>query len=86
MTLSQAVSIRIRKILQDRKMTQYRLEQNSGISHGTMNSFLNGRNKSCNLTAVVLVTRALGVTTSEFFNDPIFESNWKLNKIKSINS
>ena len=74
MTLSNAVSKRIRNILNDKKMTQYRLEQNAGISHSTMNSFLNARYKGCNLTTVVLIVRALGMTISEFFNDPIFES------------
>ncbi len=74
MTISEAVSKRIRKILIDKKMTQYRLEQNTGISHGTMNCFLNARYKGCNLTTVVLIVRALGMTIAEFFDDPIFES------------
>lgn len=74
MTLSEAISIRVRNILKERNMTQYRLEQNSGVSHGTMKSFLNNRYKSCNLTTVVLIIRAFGMTVAEFFNDPIFES------------
>ncbi len=74
MTLANAVSKRIRKILNDKKMTQYRLEQNAGISHSTMNSFLNARYKACNLTTVVLIVRALGMTIAEFFDDPIFEN------------
>ena len=74
MTLSKAVAQRIRKILKEKKMTQYRLEQNAGISHGTMSCFLNARYKSCNLTTVVLIIRAFGMTVAEFFDDPIFES------------
>lgn len=74
MTLNEAVAIRVRKILEERKMTQYRLEQNAGISHSTMKSFLNGKYKSCNLTTVVLIIRAFGMTVGEFFSDPIFES------------
>lgn len=74
MTLADAVSKRIREILTEKKMTQYRLEQTSGISHGTMNCFLNARYKGCNLTTVVLIIRALGMTVAEFFDDPIFES------------
>jgi len=74
MTLANAVSKRIRNILNEKKMTQYRLEQNAGISHSTMSCFLNGRYKSCNLTTVVLIIRALGMTVAEFFDDPIFES------------
>ena len=74
MTLSQAVSQRVRQILNEKEMTQYRLEQISGITHGTMNSFLNGRYKSCNLTTLVLIIRAFGMTIKEFFDNPIFES------------
>ena len=74
MTLSEAVAVRVRNLLKERKMTQYRLEQNSGVSHSTMKTFLNGKYKSCNLTTVVLIIRSFGITVSEFFNDPIFES------------
>ena len=74
MTLSEAAAIRVRNILKKRNMTQYRLEQNSGVNHSTMKSFLNNKYKSCNLTTVVLIIRALGMTVGEFFSDPIFES------------
>lgn len=74
MTLSEAVAVRVRNLLKERKMTQYRLEQNSGVSHSTMKTFLNGKYKSCNLTTVVLIIRSFGMTVGEFFNDPIFES------------
>ena len=73
MTLSEAVAIRVRQLLEERAMTQYRLEQNTGISHSTMKSFLNGKYKSCNLTTVVLIIRSFGMTVGEFFSDPIFE-------------
>ncbi len=75
MTLNQAVSKKVREILKERKMTQYRLEQNAGISHSTMKSFLNGKYKSCNLTTIVLIIRAFNMTVGEFFSDPIFESD-----------
>ena len=74
MKLSEAVSIRVRNILKERNMTQYRLEQNSGVNHSTMKAFLNNRYKSCNLTTIVLIVRAFGMTIQEFFADPIFES------------
>lgn len=74
MTLNEVVAQRVRNLLKEKKMKQYRLEQISGISHGTMNSFLNRGYKSCSLTTVVLIIRALGMTVAEFFNDPMFES------------
>ena len=74
MTLSQAVATKVRKILKERKMTIYQLEQSSGIAHATMNTFLNGRYKGCNLRTVVLIIRAFGMTVGEFFTDKLFES------------
>ena len=74
MTLTETVVIRIKNLLKQRKWSQYHLEQNSGISHNTMSSLFQCRNKSCNLTTVVLIIRAFGMTVSEFFDDPMFEN------------
>ncbi len=73
MTLSQAVSKRVRDLLKERNMSQYKLEMISGVNHGTMNTFMNGRYKSCNLTTLVLIIRALGIKPKEFFDDPMFD-------------
>ena len=73
MTLNQALSQRIRQILKEKNLTQYRLELNAGISHSTMNCFLNGRYKACNFKTLILIIRALGMSVSEFFDDKIFE-------------
>ena len=75
MKLNEAVALRIREILKERNMTQSRLEQNAGITHNTMLCLKNARYKSCNLTTVVLIIRALGMTVAEFFNHPVFESD-----------
>lgn len=74
MKLQEAVSKRIRNILKDRNMTQYRLEQLTGIPHGSMNRFINCRYNSCNLKTIALIAEAFNLSLSEFFNDPIFES------------
>ena len=72
MTLSEAVSTRIRQILKDRKITQYKLEQMSGISHNTMIFLLNNKYKSCNLRTLVIVIMSLNMTIKEFFDDELF--------------
>lgn len=48
MTLNQAFVQRVRKILKEKNMTQYRLEQDSSIYHNTMNCPMNGRYKASN--------------------------------------
>lgn len=74
MTISEAVATKVRKILKEQNMSQYKLEQITTIPHGTMNCFLNGRYKSCNLTTVFLIIQALEMAPEEFFADPIFKS------------
>ena len=46
MTVSSAVAIRIRLLLKEKNMTQYRLEKNAHIQHGSMQCIMNGRNKT----------------------------------------
>ena len=74
MKVTNAISMRIKEILKARKMSQYRLEQLSGVSHNTMICLLNSKYKSCNLVTIMLIIRALDMTVSEFFDHEIFES------------
>ena len=72
MTLSVAISTRIRSILKDRKLTQYKLERMTGITHNTMLALLNNRYKSCNLRTLVIIIMSLNMSIKEFFDDEIF--------------
>ena len=74
MKVSKAISIRIREILKEKNLTQYRLEQSSGISHSTMMDIVNARRESCNVKTLIIIVRTLGMTVSEFFNSQLFES------------
>lgn len=73
MSMNEAIAKRIRAILKERNMTQYRLEMDSGIYHNTMTCLLNARYKTCNIKTIALIIRTLGMTVSEFFDDPIFD-------------
>ncbi|MBE5736063.1 MAG: helix-turn-helix transcriptional regulator [Clostridiales bacterium] len=73
MTLNQAFAQRVRQLLKEKKMTMYRLEQDTGLYHSTISCLMNGRYKTANFRTMALIIRALGVSVSEFFNDPIFE-------------
>ena len=74
MTVCQAVSKRINQLLIDRKMTQYRLEQVSGIQHGTMNGIMSARNKGIELNTVMMIARGFNMPVLEFLDDPVFKS------------
>ena len=75
MTVNDAVVIRITKLLKERNMSQYRLEQKSGIQHGSMQCIMNGRNKTVTLSTVILIARGFHMSLCEFLDDEVFESN-----------
>jgi len=74
MKLSTAVAMRISKLLEERNMSQYRLEKIIAMPHNTMKTLMGERNNGVNLKTVIQITRGLNITVSEFFNDPIFEN------------
>ncbi len=72
MTICKAVGMRIAKLLSERNMTLYRLEQKSGILHGTMMCIINERNKNVTLKTIYLLARGFDMTILEFLNDEVF--------------
>ena len=75
MKVSEAVATRIRQILEEKNMTQYRLEQNSGLNKGTLTSLMYARYKGVNLTTLITVIRTLGITIEDFFSSPLFNDD-----------
>ena len=74
MTVNDAVAKRISKLLREKGMTQYRLEQESGIQHGSMQCIMNGRNKTVTLSTVILLARGFSMSLTEFLDDECFRS------------
>ena len=72
MTLNQAFAIQVREILKEKKMTQYRLEQQTGIYHSTMTSILGNKTKASNFKNIALIIRELGISMTDFFDSPVF--------------
>lgn len=73
MKLSTAVALRVKNILIEREMSQYRLERIIAMPHNTMKTLMGGRNNSVNLKTVMQIIRGFEMTTAEFFDDPVFE-------------
>ena len=74
LTVNDAVAKRISKLLSEKDMSQYRLEQESGIQHGSMQCIMNGRNKTVTLSTVIMLARGFGMPLTEFLDDEIFRS------------
>ena len=74
LTVNNAVAKRISNLLKEKNMSQYRLEQESGIQHGSMQCIMNGRNKTVTLSTVIMLARGFNITLTEFLDDDIFSS------------
>ena len=74
MTVNDAVAKRISGLLREKEMSQYRLEQVSGIQHGSMQCIMNGRNKTVTLSTVMMLARGFEMSLTEFLDDDVFRS------------
>jgi transcriptional regulator with XRE-family HTH domain len=72
LTVNDAVAKRISKLLREKDMSQYRLEQESGIQHGSMQCIMNGRNKTVTLSTVIMLARGFHMPLTEFLDDELF--------------
>lgn len=74
LTVNNAVAKRVFALLKEKGMSQYRLEQKSGIQHGSMQCIMNGRNKTVTLSTVIMLSKGFDMTLNEFLDDEIFRS------------
>ena len=72
MTVNNAVAKRISKLLKEKNISQYRLEQESGIQHGSMQCIMNGRNKTVTLSTIIMLAKGFGMTLNDFLDDELF--------------
>ncbi len=72
MKLNKAFALRVREILKEKKMTQYKLAQETGLYHSTMTDILNCKYKTPNFKNVTLIIKALGLSMTEFFDSNLF--------------
>lgn len=74
MTTNHAVAKRIQILLKEKGISQYCLEQKSGVFHGAMDRILTGKNKTVTLTTLYKLARGFGMTLHEFLDDDLFRS------------
>lgn len=75
MKLNKAFSLRVREVLKEKNMTQYKLAQETGLHHSTMADILNCKYKSPNFKNITLIVKALGLSMTEFFDSDLFNFN-----------
>lgn len=72
MTLNEAFAKRVKELLKEKKITQYKICQQTGLCPSTMNYIIHAKTKASNFKSMALIIRELGVSVSEFFDSPVF--------------
>lgn len=73
MNVNKAVALRICELLNSKNMTQYRLEQKSGLSHSRLGCIIKEKNKTVTLSTVMLLAQGFEMTLIEFLDSPFFD-------------
>ncbi len=71
-TITEALTLRIRELLEEKKITRYRLAMDSGVPHSTLNNIITGTVQDALLSTVVLLANGFGMSVSEFLDSPLF--------------
>ena len=74
MTVNKAVAMRISELLIQKNMTQYRLEQNSGLSHSRVSCIMHEKNKTVTLSTVMLLANGFEMSLLEFLDSKYFSN------------
>ena len=72
MKLNKVFSLRVRELLKEKGMTQYKLAQETGLYHSTMTDILNCKYQTPNFRNMALIIRALGISMADFFDSELF--------------
>lgn len=75
MKLNKAFALRVREVLKEKNMTQYKLAQQTGLYHSTLTDILNCKYQTPNFKNMALIIRELGMSMQEFFDNKLFDFN-----------
>lgn len=73
MRLNQAISRRLKELLDERNMTQYQLFMKCGVPKSSIGNIINCKYDSVKLRVVHEMCQGMAIDLSEFFDSPLFE-------------
>ncbi|MBQ3494794.1 MAG: helix-turn-helix transcriptional regulator [Clostridia bacterium] len=75
MKLNKAFALRLSGLLADKKMSKYKLEKETGLTHSALRYIFNEVNTDVKFSTIVKVCNALDMPLVDFFNDKLFNLN-----------
>lgn len=75
MQLNQAISKRLKQLLEEQEMTQYQLFSRSGVPKSTINNIINCAYDSVKLRIIHEICQGFQISISDFFQSPLFDED-----------
>lgn len=75
MNLNRAFALRLSNLLLDKKISKYKLEKETGLTHSALRYIFNEVNTDVKFSTIVKVCNALNISIAEFFSDDLFDLN-----------
>ena len=72
MNLNRAFALRLSNLLLEKKMSKYKLEKETGLTHSALRYIFNEVNVDVKFSTVVKVCNALNISIKDFFDDELF--------------
>ncbi len=72
-SVNHALAQRITELLEEKKMTRYRLAMQSGVSHSTLKNIMHETVEDSLLSTAILIAAGFGMTVSAFLDSPFFD-------------
>lgn len=73
MNLNRAFALRLSNLLAKKRMTKYKLEKETGLTHSALRYIFNEVNTDVKFSTIVKVCNALNISVKDFFDDELFE-------------
>ena len=73
MKLNEAVSQRLKELLNEHNMTQYQLSSKSGVPKSTISTLINCAYDSVKLRILHELCQGFSISIPEFFQSPLFD-------------
>ena len=73
MNLGDATGKRIKELLFEKNMTQYKLQKITCLNEKTLRDLTNGKTKDVKLSTIFLIANAFEMSISEFVSSPLFD-------------
>lgn len=74
MKLVEAIAKRIKELMKEKGMNQYKLSKASAVPESTLSTILNAKIKTVQISTIYDICRGLNIELIDFYNSEIFKS------------